>query len=74
MDIILVLKLKRKTADENLYNSIKQSPMYLFHQDYIKNKYGNTLRLLLRDTDSLMYEIETKNVYEDFSMNKVTFQ
>ena len=25
MDIILVLKLKRKTADENLYNSIKQS-------------------------------------------------
>ena len=47
--------------------------MYLFHWDYIKNKYGNTSRLLLRDTDSLMYEIETKYVYEDFSRNKVTF-
>ena len=39
---------------------------YEFHYDYIKNKYGNNSRLLFKDTDSLMYEIKTKDVYEDF--------
>ena len=43
--------------------------MYKFHHDYIKNKYGNNSRLLFTYTDSLMYEIKTGNVYEDFSNN-----
>ena len=29
--------------------------------------------LLFTDTDSLMYEIKTKNVYEDFSNDKEMF-
>ena len=37
--------------------------MFEFHYDYIKNKYGNNSRLLLTDTDSLMYEIKTEDVY-----------
>ena len=37
--------------------------IYEFHYDYIKNKYGNNSRLLLTDTDSLMYEIKTEDVY-----------
>ena len=44
--------------------------MYEFHFDYIKNKYGNNSRLLFTDTDSLMYEIKTEGVYEDFSKDK----
>ena len=44
--------------------------MYQFHYDYIKNKYGNNSRLLFTDTDSLMYEIKTEDVYEDFSKDK----
>ena len=44
--------------------------MYEFHYDYIKNKYGNNSRLLFTDTDRLMYEIKTEDVYEDFSYNK----
>ena len=45
--------------------------MYEFHQDYIKNKYGNKPRQLFTDTDSFMYEImKTEDVYEDFSSNK----
>ena len=44
--------------------------MYEFHYDYIKNKYGNNSRLLFTDTDSLMYEIKTEDVYEDFGSNK----
>ena len=44
-----------------------------FHYDYIKNKYGNNSRLLFTDTDNLMYEIKTKDVYEDFSNDKEMF-
>ena len=47
--------------------------MYEFHYDYIKNKYGNNLKPLFTDTDSLMYEIKTEDVYEDFSSNKEMF-
>ena len=43
--------------------------MYEFHYDYI-NKYCNDARLLFTDTDSLMYEIKSENVYEDFSNDK----
>ena len=40
--------------------------MYEFNYDYIKNKYDNNSRLLLTDTDSLMYKSKTKDAYEDF--------
>ena len=42
--------------------------MYKFHYDYIKNKYGNNSRLLFTDTDSLMYEMKTEDVYEGKEM------
>ena len=44
--------------------------MYEIHYDYIKNKYDNKSKLLFTDTDSLMYEIKTEDVYEDFGRNK----
>ena len=44
-----------------------------FHYDYIKNKYGNNSKLLLTATDSLIYEINTEDVYEDFSSDKEMF-
>ena len=47
--------------------------MYEFHYIYIKNKYGNNSRLLFTDTDILMYEIKTENVYEGFSNDKEMF-
>ena len=47
--------------------------IYEFHYDYIKNKYGNNSRLLLTDTDSLMYEIKTEDVYENFGNHKEMF-
>ena len=43
--------------------------MYEFHHDYIRNKYDSS-KHLFTDTDSLMYEIKTENVYEDFSSDK----
>ena len=44
--------------------------MYEFYCDYIKNKYDSKSKLLFTDTDSLMYEIKTEDIYEDFNNNK----
>ena len=46
--------------------------MHEFHYDYIENKYDKA-KLLLTDTDSLRYEIKTKDIYEHFSSNKEMF-
>ena len=45
--------------------------MYEFHYRYSKNKFD--AKLLLTDTDSLVYEIKTKNVYENFYLDKDLF-
>ena len=39
-------------------------------QDRIKDKYGAKAEMLLTYTDSLIYIIETENVYEDFYQHK----
>ncbi len=39
--------------------------MFRFHYDHIKKLYGSKAQLLFTDTDSLMYEIQTDDVYED---------
>ena len=38
--------------------------MHDFHYNFIKKKFN--VELLLTDTDSLTYEIKSKNVYKDF--------
>ena len=45
--------------------------MYKFHYEYIKNKFD--AKLLVTDVDSLVYEIKTKDVYEDFYGHKNLF-
>ena len=47
--------------------------MYKFHYDYIKNKYDNKSKLLFTDTNSLINEIKTEDVYEDFNRDKEIF-
>ena len=47
--------------------------MYEFHYDYVKKKYGSKARLLFTDTDSLTYEIEAEDVYQDFWNDKDKF-
>ena len=44
-----------------------------FHYNCIKNKYGDKAKMLLTDTGSLMYKIETKSSYEDLYKDKELF-
>ena len=49
----------------------------VFIQDFCykhtKNKYGDKAEMLLTNTDSLMYKIESKNVYEESHKYKELF-
>ena len=39
--------------------------MFDFHYNYIKKNYGDKAELLMTDTDSLMYLIQTDDAYQD---------
>ena len=69
----LVLKPNKPAYIGMCILELSEVLMYEFHYDYIKNKYDNKSKLLFTDTDSLMYEIKTEDVYEDFSSNKEMF-
>ena len=46
---------------------LSRTLMYNFHYGYVKPKYGDRARLLFTDTDSLCYQIQTEDFYEDIS-------
>ena len=50
---------------------LSKSSMYEFHYKYIKNKFD--AKLLFTDRDSLVYEIKTEDVSEDFYLDKDLF-
>ena len=52
---------------------LSKTLMYDFHYKYIKTKYGDKAKLLFTDTDSLTYEIEAEDVYQDFWNDKNKF-
>ena len=52
---------------------LSKTLLYDFHYNYIKRKYGDKAKLLFTDTDSLTFEIETKDIYSDFWNDKDKF-
>ena len=49
---------------------LSKTLMYDFHYKHIKDKYNENAELLFTDTDSLMYEIKTEDVYKDMILEK----
>ena len=69
----LALKLSKLTYTGMCILELSKVLMHEFHYGYIKHKNNNKSKLLFTNTDSLMYEIKTEDVYEDFSSNKEMF-
>ena len=46
---------------------LSKSLTYDFRYNYIKTKYGDKAKLLFTDTDSVAYEITTKDFYKDIN-------
>ena len=78
-DLVAVHKIKETlTLDWPAYVvmcilDLSKTLMYDFHYNYIKEKYGNSAKLLFTDTDSLTYEIQEKDVYNDFWEDREKF-
>ena len=44
---------------------LSKTLMYDFHFNYVKAKYGDAAELCFTDTDSLLYDIKTEDIYAD---------
>ena len=47
--------------------------MYDFHYNYVKRLYGTSAKLLMTDTDSLMYQVYTADIYQDMKEHAQLF-
>jgi len=63
------LKLNRPVYTGQAVLDLSKHLMYDFWYNQIKSQYGERARLLYTDTDSLLCEVETENVYADMAMN-----
>jgi hypothetical protein len=74
----MMLEKKTVKLDKPIYAGfsildLSKLHMYKFHYDTMKPKYGDNLQLLMTDTDSLVYEIQTEDLYKDMFEMKEHF-
>ena len=67
------LKLDKPSYVGMCILDLSKTLMYDFHYNYIKPKYGKRAILGFTDTDSLLYSIETDDVYEDLYEDRGLF-
>ena len=78
-DLVAVHKIKEiLTLDRPAYVGmcildLSETLMSVFHYNYVKSRYNNKAKLLFTDTDSLCYEIETKDIYKELREDKQLF-
>ncbi len=59
------IKLTKPTYVGASILDLSKSFMFAFHYDKIVGRYGKKAKLLMTDTDSLVYLIETSDIYAD---------
>ena len=59
----LILELNKPAYTGMCKLDLSKVLMYKPHYDYVKYKYDNQSKLLSTDTDILMYEIKTEDVF-----------
>ena len=52
---------------------LSKTLMFDFHYNYIKVKYGDNAQLCFTDTDSLLYDIKTEDIYKDMKQDSHLF-
>ena len=78
-DLVAVHKIKETlTLDRPAYVGmcildLSKTLVYEFHYNYVKSRYNNKATLLFTDTDSICYEIETKDNYKELLEDKQLF-
>jgi len=79
-DFFMLMKMNKTQVvlDKPIYAGfsildISKLHMYKFHYGIMKPKYGESINLLMTDTDSFVYEINTDDLYKDMSEMKEHF-
>ena len=74
VNYFMVMEMEKKTVELNkpIYAGFSildfsKLHMYKFHYEVMKNKYQDKIKLLMTDTDSLVYEVQTDDIYEDMN-------
>ena len=67
------LKLNKPVSSGFTILDLAKLTMFQFHYDVMRRKYGNRAILLYTDTDSLIYEIKTEDVYRDMQQDLTHF-
>ena len=74
-DLVMIEMMKKRlTLSKPIYTGfcileLSKTLMYDFHYNNIVSRYGEQATLLFTDTDSLCYEIKTKDLYADMKQN-----
>ena len=67
------LRLNRPVYVGQAVLDLSKHLMYDFWYNDVKAQYGDKAQLLYTDTDSLLFEVETPNPYEDMLVNKTSY-
>ncbi|XP_052746715.1 uncharacterized protein LOC128199737 [Bicyclus anynana] len=76
--VAIQLKRTKLMYDKPIYLGfcildISKTLMYEFHYNYMLKKFKNNVKLLYSDTDSFIYQIFTKNFYEDIKSDLINY-
>lgn len=66
----LFIKLNKPIINGMCILDISKVLMYNFYYKTMKEQYGENIKLLFSDTDSICFEVKTNDLYEDMKNNK----